>query len=131
MEGASPQEHSDAHLALGKRFISENRYAEAEREFAEVTSLTPSDPHGYIGLAQALEGEGKHQDAVQELQTALRLKDTVEARLALAHVYLSLNQPALAQVQDQAALALEPGNHDAEQLLQQTQVGPATSREKP
>lgn len=131
LAGASPQAHSDAYLALGKKFVSEKRYVEAEHEFTEVTSLTPADPQGHIWLAQALEDEGKHQDAVQELQISLRLKDTLEAHLALARVYLSLHEPALAATQEQAALALEPGNPEAVQLLQQIHAGSATSRKTP
>jgi tetratricopeptide (TPR) repeat protein len=131
LEGAAPQAHSDAHSILGKKYVFEKRYAEAEREFSEVTSLTPADPQGHLWLAQALEAEGKHKEAAQELQTSLKLKETAAAHLALAHVYLSVNQPALARTEGQAALTLEPGNREAEQLLQQTPVGPAPSRKTP
>jgi Tfp pilus assembly protein PilF len=131
LAGASPQAHSDAHFILGKQFVSEKRYGEAEREFSEVTSLTPADPQGHLWFAQALEAEGRHKEAAQELQTSLKLKETAAAHVALARVYLSLNQPALARTEGQAALNLEPGNHEAEQLLQQTPVGPATSRKTP
>jgi len=82
-------------------------------------------------LAQVLETEGKHQEAAAELEASLKLKNTVEAHLSLAHVYLSLNQPALARMQGQAALDLDPGNHEAEQLIQQTPAGAATSRKTP
>jgi tetratricopeptide (TPR) repeat protein len=131
LEGASPQAHSDAHLALGEKYVSEKRYVEAEHEFSEVTSLTPADPQGHILLAQALEAEGKHENAAQELQIALKLKDSAEAHLALARVYISLNQPALAKTQGQAALALDPGSQEAQQLLHQIHAGPATSRKTP
>ena len=131
LANASPQEHSDVHLALGKKFFTERRYAEAERELSEVVSLTPADPQGYLLLAQVLETEGKHQEAAAELEASLKLKNTVEAHLSLAHVYLSLNQPALARMQGQAALDLDPGNHEAEQLIQQTPAGAATSRKTP
>jgi uncharacterized protein HemY len=93
--------------------------------------LTPADPQGHLLLAQVLETEGKHQEAAAELEASLKLKNTVEAHLALGHVYLSLNQPALARTQGQAALDLDPGNHEAEQLIQQTPVGAATSRKTP
>jgi Flp pilus assembly protein TadD/TolB-like protein len=128
---ASPQAHIDAHLALGKKFLSENRYGEAESEFAEVVSLSPAEPQAHILLAQALEGEGKHREAVSELQTSLQLKDTAEAHLSLAHVYLSMNQPALARLQGQAALDLDPGNQAAEQLMQQIHGGAPASRKTP
>lgn len=131
LANASPQEHSDVHLALGKKFFTDRRYAEAERELSEVVSLAPADPQGHLLLAQVLEAEGKHQEAAVELEASLKLKSTVAAHLSLAHVYLSLNQPALARLQGQAALDLDPGNHEAEQLIQQTPAGAANSRKTP
>jgi Flp pilus assembly protein TadD len=124
LASASPQQHVDAHLAQGKKFLAENRYGEAEGELREVVSLSPGDPQGHILLAQALEAQGKHQGAAAELQTALKFKDTAEAHLSLAHVYLSLNQPALARLQGQAALSLDPGNQQAEQFLKQIPAEP-------
>jgi Flp pilus assembly protein TadD/TolB-like protein len=131
LANASPQAHVDAHLADGKKFLAGNRYGEAEHEFAEVITLSPNDPQAYILLAQALEGEGKHHEAAKELQTSLNLKDTVEAHLSLAHVYLSMNQPDLARAQGQAALHLDPGNPQAEQFLQETHAGAPAARKIP
>jgi len=131
LANASPQEHSTAHFALGKRLLSEKRYAEAEREFREVVSLTPADPQAHLLLAQAIEAEGRHQEAGAELEASLKLKNSVEAHLTLAHVYLALNQPALARLEGQAALDLDPGNHEAQQLLEPSHAGAATSRKTP
>jgi len=128
---ASPQEHSDAHLALGQRFLEENRYGEAERELAEVVSLSPNDPQVHILLARALEAQGKLPEAAGELQTSLKLKDTAQAHLSLAYVYITLNQPEQARLQAQAALNLEPGNLQAEQLLQQIHAGAPAARKTP
>jgi Flp pilus assembly protein TadD/TolB-like protein len=131
LANAPPQAHIDAHLAMGIKFLSENRFGEAERELAEVVSLSPADPRVHLLLAQALEGEGKHPEAVRELQTSLKLQDSVETRLSLAHVYLAMNQPALARVQGQAALDLEPGNNAAQQLLRQIDAGSPAPRKTP
>jgi len=131
LANASPQQHIDAHLAQGKKFLAGNRYGEAERELAEVVSLSPDDPQAHILLAQALEAEGKHPEAAGELRTSLKLKDTAEAHLSLAHVYLSMNQPDLARLQGQAALNLDPGNRQAEQFLQQIHAGAPAARKTP
>ena len=128
---ASPQAHIDAHLALGKKFLAENRYGEAERELAEVVSLSPDDPQGHILLAQALEAEGKHSGAAGELQISLKLQETAEAHLSLAHVYLSMDQPELARSQGQAALNLDPGNQQAEEFLRQIHAGDPAIRKTP
>ncbi len=131
LANASPQAHSDAHLALGKKFFEEKRYAEADREFADVVSLMPADPQGHLLLAQTLEAEGKHQEAAGELQTSLKLKNSTQAHLSLARVYLSLHQPALARTEAQGALDLDPQNQEAEQLVHQIQVGATSPRKTP
>ncbi len=131
LANASPQEHIDVHLAQGKTYLAEGHFGEAEHELAEVVSLSPDDPQPHILLAQAFAGEGKNQDAVRELQTALKLKDTLEAHLSLAHVYLSLNQPDLARAQGQAALQLDPGNSQAQDLLKQINAGASGAGKTP
>jgi tetratricopeptide (TPR) repeat protein len=131
LANASPQQHIDAHREEGKKFLGENRYGEAARELGEVVALSPDDPQAHLLLAQALEAEGKHQEAVAELLISLKLKDTAEAHLSLAHVYLSLNQPELARSQGQAALNLDPGNQPAEQFLQQISAGNPAARKTP
>jgi tetratricopeptide (TPR) repeat protein len=131
LANVSPQEHINAHLAEGKKFLAQDRYGEAERELAEVVSLSPDDPQAHLLLAQALEAEGKHPAAAGELQTSLKLKDTAQAHLSLARVYLSMNQWDLARLQGQAALNLDPGNQQAQQLLQQIHAGVPAARKTP
>ena len=131
LAGASPQEHIDVHLAEGKKFLAASRYGQAEQELAEVVALSPDDAQVRLLLAQALEAEGKHHEAADELQIALKLKDTAEAHLSLAHVYLSMNQPELARLQGQAALNLDPGNPQAAQILQQIPAEAPAARKTP
>jgi len=107
LASASPQAHIDAHLAEGRKFLAANRFEEAERELTEVVALSPADPNAHLLLAQALAGGGKDREAAGELQTSLKLKDTAEAHLSLARVYLALNQPEMARLQGQAALHLD------------------------
>jgi len=128
---AEKQAQIDAHLAAGRKFLADKQYSDAERELAEVASLSPDDPWVHNLLAQALQAEGKNHEAAAELQATLKLQDSAEAHLSLAQVYLSLNQPDLARAQAQAALTLEPGNALAAQLVQQTQAGPPAARKTP
>lgn len=116
MANASRQKQVDAHLAEASRMLAKNLRGEAERELSEASRLDPDNPGIHIQLGQVLDAEGKHQEAVAELQNALSLDDSVEAHLSLARVYLSMNQTDLAQAQSQAALKLEPGNQQAQQL---------------
>ncbi len=131
LANASPQEHIDVHFAQGRKFLAESRFGEAERELTEVVTLSPSDPQARLLLAQAFAGEGKDQDAVREFQASLKLKDSAEARLSLARVYLSMNQPELARTQGQAALQLDPGNSEAQQFLEQIHATAPTAGKTP
>src|SRR5206468_1771078 len=87
-----PAQHGGVHYARGEKFLAASRLPEAERELAETVSLLPQDADAHLALGQVYELEGRHQDAVSELETSLKLKDTAPAHLWLARVYLSLNQ---------------------------------------
>jgi Tfp pilus assembly protein PilF len=103
---------------------------EAEHELTEAVSLVPVDSGARLTLAQVLEAEGKHREAAAELETSLKLKNTVAAHLILARVYLSLAQPAQARDQGRAALELDPTNQEAVQLVKRIPVN-AASRKTP
>jgi len=135
MEGhlahASMQQHIEAHLAQGKEFLAKGRFGEAQRELAEAVSLSPDDPQMHIWLARALAGEGRHREAAAELETSLKLKDTSEAHLSLARVYLSMDKPELARTQGEAALALSPGDQQTEEFLLKIHVENPAVRKTP
>jgi tetratricopeptide (TPR) repeat protein len=123
-----PAQHSEIHLARGKKFFAEGRLPEAERELAEAVSLVPGNSEAHVSLAQVLEAEGKHREAAAELETSLQLKNSAATHLVLARVYLALEQPQLAREQGQAALALDPGNQEAERLLEQIVARPPSRK---
>jgi Tfp pilus assembly protein PilF len=68
-------------------------------------------------LGQVYEAEGRHQEAAAELKTSLQFDNNAMTHLWLARVYFSMNQSALALEQGRAALSMDPGNSDAQQLL--------------
>jgi tetratricopeptide (TPR) repeat protein len=117
--GDSPAEHGQVHLARGKALLTESRLAEAERELTEAIALLPRDSGAHLALAEVYEDEGRHVEAVRELDASLELKDSVSAHLWLARAYLSLEQPEAARAQSQAALRLDPGNAYAAQVMDQ------------
>ena len=100
-----PLEQGESHLNHGRKFVAEKRFPEAERKLTEALSLMPTSEEAHALLGQVLEAEGRHREAVTELETALGLKDSPGVRVALARVYLSLNEPVLARDQGRAALA--------------------------
>jgi tetratricopeptide (TPR) repeat protein len=131
MAHASTQVHIDAHLAQGRDFLAKGRFGEAQRELAEAVSLSPDDPQMHIWLARALEGEGRGKEAVAELETSLRLRNSPEAHLSLAQVYLAMDKPELARVQAQAVMDLNPGDRQAEEVLQRVRAGDPVIRKTP
>jgi tetratricopeptide (TPR) repeat protein len=118
-------QHAAVHKARGRNFVSEGRMPEAERELEEATSLAPGDSEAHLSLAQILEAEDKHQEAVGEFQTALKLQDSSAGHLGLARVYISLDRREQARQEGEAALKLDPENREAQELVRQILSHPA------
>jgi Tfp pilus assembly protein PilF len=55
----------------------------------------------------------------------------VTAHLMLARVYLSLDRPQAARDQSQAALSLDPNNHEAQALMDKIPDGTPGERKTP
>ena len=124
-------QHGAVHYARGEKFLAASRLPEAERELAETVSLLPQDADAHLALGQVYELEGRHQDAVSELETSLKLKDTAPAHLWLARVYLSLNQFEAARDQGQLAVSMDPENRYARNLVERIRERlPSGSKEK-
>jgi tetratricopeptide (TPR) repeat protein len=128
---ANLQKQVDAHMAESTKLLADNRYSDAEHEVAEVVRLAPDDAEARILMAKVLQAEGKHQEAAAQLETSLKLDESVDAHVALAQVYLSMNQTEMARAQGQAALNLEPGNPQALQLMQQIHGAAVAPRKTP
>lgn len=131
LTNGSLETHISAHLDAGRKLLAEKRASEAETELGAAVSLSPDDPETHILLAQALAAQGKNLQAAGELQAALKLQDSAEAHLSLAHVYLAMNQPDMARQQGQVALSLDPGNPQAVELIQQLEAGTPAARKSP
>jgi tetratricopeptide (TPR) repeat protein/TolB-like protein len=113
----SPEQHSETHLSQGKKRLAEGRLVEAEHELNEAVSLLPDSSEGHLVLGQIYEAEGRHQEAAAEFRLALQIDNNAVTHLWLARAYLSMNQASLAAEQGRAALAMEPGNVDAQRML--------------
>jgi tetratricopeptide (TPR) repeat protein len=129
--GMPADEHAAVHKSRGKNFVSEGRLPEAERELAEAASLAPGDSEAHLSLAQVMEAEDKHQEAVGEFQAALKLQDSFAGHLGLARVYLSVDRRQQARQEVEAALKLEPGNREAQELLRQILAHAPAARKEP
>jgi Tfp pilus assembly protein PilF len=84
-----------------------------------------------LALAEAYEAQGRHREAATELEISLRLHNTVTAHLMLARVYLALDQPQAARDHSQAALSLDPDNHEAQTLMNEIPEAASAQRKAP
>ena len=129
--GGPPERHGAVHLARGKALLADGRLAEAEGELGEAVSLLRADSEAHLALAQVYENEGRHVQAVRELDASLKLKESVSAHLWLARAYLSLDRPEAARAQSQAALQLDPGNSYATQMIDQVRTRTSAPEKSP
>ena len=116
----SSDEHAAVHQSRAKKLVSEGRLSEAERELAEASSLMPGDSPAHLSLAQILEEEGKYQEAIDEFRAALKLQENVVGHLGVARVYMSMGQPEQARKEAELASKLDPGNQEAQKVIQET-----------
>ncbi|HZP01989.1 MAG TPA: tetratricopeptide repeat protein [Terriglobia bacterium] len=124
------EQHKNAHVDRGLKFLREGRLGEAQRELEEAINLVSSDSDAHLFLAQVYERLGRHQDAARELETSLGLKKTAVAHLWLARVYLSLDRPEAARTESEAVLQMDPGNREAARLMDQIRMAPASAGRK-
>jgi tetratricopeptide (TPR) repeat protein len=131
LQGESSARHAEAYLVRGKDFLAAGRPHEAERELVEAVSLLPQDSEVHLALAEAYEAQGRHREAATELEASLKLHDTVTAHLLLARIYLSLDQLQAARDHSQAALSLDPDNHEAQTLMNEIPEAAPAERKTP
>jgi tetratricopeptide (TPR) repeat protein len=129
LEGEPAERRGQMHLSRAREFLAKGRLNEAEHEVAEALALLPRDGEAHLVLAQVYEAQGRRQQAAVELETSLKLRNTVTAHLHLARVYLSLDQPEAARDHSRAALSLDPDNHEAQELMEKIpKLAPASGK---
>jgi Flp pilus assembly protein TadD/TolB-like protein len=107
--------HSDAatrarfYVDRGHQLLAQGFLTEAEREFREAITLTPSNAEAHAGLAAALEATDPPA-ARSEAEAALRFRQFAEPFLVLARLDLRDNKAEAAGQQVNQALRLDPSN---------------------
>jgi Tfp pilus assembly protein PilF/TolB-like protein len=104
------ERHVQVHLQRGQDLLARGDLEQAREQFMEMILLDPASYRAHFHLAEVYRREGRTEEAIAELKASLWSKDTPEARLALAEIYLTLGQPQEARRQVQSALALDPEN---------------------
>lgn len=115
-------EQAAAHLARGKELLTQGQPAAAEQELEQALTSDPNSEASRLALAEALERQGKHGQAVTQAEAALRVKDSAATHLFLANIFLNENRIDPAREQVRSALALEPENPTAQKLMDRIQA---------
>jgi tetratricopeptide (TPR) repeat protein len=106
------------HLEAGKRAYRGERDAEAIAELRRAVYLAPYGSEAHLFLGRAYLRSGRLDEAIDALKIALWSEDTIAARLTLAEAYIQAREGAAARAELHAILAADPGNDQAERLLQ-------------
>ena len=116
-ESTSPIDPVVAHLRRGRQELGAGRLDNAEKEFRAALAADPKNAPAHRELADVARRRGKLDEAVQELQTSLALRDSATGRVMLARIYLEQKKPELARAEVEKAVKLAPNYAEARQLL--------------
>jgi tetratricopeptide (TPR) repeat protein len=117
-ESAAPIDPAVAHIRRGRQELGAGRLDTAEKEFRAALAADPRNALAHRELADIYRRRGKLDEAVQELQTSLALRDSATGRVMLARIYLEQKKPALAREEVEKAVKLAPNYTEARQLLE-------------
>ena len=117
-ESAAPIDPAVAHIRRGRQELGAGRLDTAEKEFRAALSNDPKNALAHRELADIYRRRGKLDEAVQELQTSLTLRDSATGRVMLARIYLEQKKPEMARAEVEKAVKLAPNYTEARQLLE-------------
>lgn len=117
-ESAIPLDPAVAHIRRGRQELGAGRLDTAEKEFRAALAADPKNALAHRELADISRRRGKLDEAVQELQTSLALRDSATGRVMLARIYLEQKKPHLARAEVEKAVKLAPNYAEARQLLE-------------
>ena len=117
-ESTAPMDPAVAHIRRGRQELGAGRLDTAEKEFRAALAADSKNPLAHRELADIYRRRGKLDEAVQELQTSLALRDSASGRVMLARIYLEQKKPQLARAEVEKAVKLAPNYAEARQLLE-------------
>ena len=98
---------TDYRLALGRVLLADERYAQAEEVFRQITHLEEKPKAAYVELAKVLRAQGETNEALDLLLKAAVLDPADAEPLYLAGmIYLDVRKPQDASVQFQRVLTI-------------------------
>lgn len=114
--GAS-KDKARADLAQARELLTAKRFDEAERSLAQTIQREPASAEAHLLMGQVFEARGEKERAVSELRASIWLKENIAARVLLSRLYLDLRRRQEAETEARIVLELEPGNHQARDIL--------------
>ena len=117
-ESAAAIDPAVARIRRGRQELGAGRLDTAEKEFRAALAADPKNALAHRELADISRRKGKLDEAVQELQTSLALRDSATGRVMLARIYLEQKKPELARAEVEKAVKLAPNYAEARQLLE-------------
>jgi tetratricopeptide (TPR) repeat protein len=104
---------SDALTGLANVYMRGRRFPEAEQYLRQLVSASPDQAAAHVQLGRVLEAEGKHDDAIAELETGAKLAPSDESvQRDLAELYTTAGKHDRAEAVYRTLLAAHP--NDAE-----------------
>jgi Flp pilus assembly protein TadD len=100
--------NASAHVNLGRLLAMRRQFAQAEPHFRAAIELKPDDPEARNAYADALASAGQTEAAIAQLETSLRAKPTLDARLRLADLLRASGRTREAIAQSREALKFSP-----------------------
>ncbi len=114
---SAPSESAVAHIRRGRQELGAGRLDSAETEFRAALLSDPSNAFAHRELAEIDRRRGKLDEAVQELQSSLAVRDSAAVRVMLARLYLEQKKPDMARAEVEKAVKLAPNYAEARELL--------------
>ncbi|MGB6430957.1 MAG: tetratricopeptide repeat protein [Candidatus Acidiferrales bacterium] len=113
----APQDALALHLQRGQQFLASADLDDAQRAFTEALLSAPYDAAAHRGLAEVYRREGRPADALHELGDAVSNLNDAPTHVEMAQLLIEMNRTADARDQLHQALAIDPANAPAQQLL--------------
>jgi Tfp pilus assembly protein PilF len=117
-ESAASIDPAVAHIRRGRQELGAGRLDVAEKEFRAALAADSKNALAHRELADIYRRRGKLDEAVQELQVSLAMRDSATGRVMLARIYLEQKKPELARAEVEKATKLAPNYAEARQLLE-------------
>ena len=125
-----PVDTPAAHVRLGRLDLAAGHLDAAEKDFRAALLVDQHNAQAHQEIAEIYRRRGKLEEAIQELQASLAVRDSAAVRTTLARMYLEQKKPDLARAEVEKAVKLAPNYAAAKELLEHLQQSKPTGGKK-